>query len=152
VESLLVRLENLVDAELVDHLAFSAQLSPQQTYRVLTNTNQGSGYAVLIVTVIMRVGVPRPAQRSGGNKSGEEIPLILSCFKADSGELWRGRDTFGNDCIVAIAAEGLETEWVDLGTAKLQCSYDVQAEEMAAMRPERRTRPAALFSTSTICR
>jgi hypothetical protein len=49
-----------------------------------------------------------------------------------------------NDHIVPIAAEGLETERVDPGTAEPKRD-DVEAKEMAAMRPERRARPAALF-------
>ena len=56
-----------------------------------------------------------------------------------------GRDTLGNDCVVTIAAEGLETERVDLGAAEPEGGYDMQAEEMAAMRPERRAWPAAFF-------
>src|SRR6516165_7624407 len=78
-------------------------------------------------------------------KSGEEIPQILPCFETDARDLRRGRDALRNDLIVPIAAEGLETERVDLGTAEPKRGDDVEAKEMAAMRPERRARPAALF-------
>jgi len=78
-------------------------------------------------------------------KSGEEIPQLLSCFKTDARNLRRGRDALRNDRIIPIAAEGLETKRVDLGTAEPKRGDDVEAKEMAAMRPERRARPAALF-------
>jgi len=87
----------------------------------------------------------RSSGECGFKKSGEEIPQILPCLKTDARDLRRDRDTLGNDCIVAVAAEGLETERVDLGAAESESGYDMPAEEMAAMRPERRARPAALF-------
>jgi hypothetical protein len=87
----------------------------------------------------------RPSRRSHVKKSGEEIPQTLPCFKTDARDLRRDRDTFRNDRIVAIAAEGLETERVDFGAAEPESGYDMQAKEMAAMRPERSARPAALF-------
>jgi len=84
------------------------------------------------------------ARSSGSHvkKSGEEIPQIWPRFKTDARDLRRGRDALR---IVPIAAEGLETERVDLGTAEPKRGDDVEAKEMAAMRPERRARPAALF-------
>ena len=69
----------------------------------------------------------------------------MPCFKTDARDLRRGRDALRNDLIVPIAAEGLETERVDLGTAEPKRGDDVEAKEMAAMRPEPRARPAALF-------
>src|SRR6516225_2119496 len=78
-------------------------------------------------------------------KSGEEIPQLLSCFKTDARDLRRGRDALRNDRIIPIAAEGLETKRVDLGTAEPKRGDDVEAKEMTPMRPERRARPAALF-------
>jgi hypothetical protein len=73
-------------------------------------------------------GLPALSRGSHVKKSGEEIPQILPCFKTDAGYLRRGRDTLGNDCVVAIAAEGLETEGVDLGAAEPEGGYDMQAE------------------------
>jgi hypothetical protein len=87
----------------------------------------------------------RSSGECGFKKSGEEIPQIVPCFKTDARDLQRGRDALRNDRIVPIAAEGLETERVDLGTAEPKRGDDVEAKEMAAMWPERRARPAALF-------
>ena len=69
----------------------------------------------------------------------------MPCFETNARDLRRGRDALRNDLIVPIAAEGLETERVDLGSAEPKRGDDVEAKEMAAMRPERRARPAALF-------
>ena len=93
-----------------------------------------------------------PLKGSHVKKRSEEISQTLPGFKSDARNLRRGGDTLGNDCIVAIAAEGLETKRVDFGAAEPESGYDMQAEEMAAMRPERRARPAGFSSTSTICR
>src|SRR5262249_46973621 len=74
-------------------------------------------------------------------KSGEEIPQILPCFKTHArGPRW-SRDTLGNDRIVAVASEGLETERVDFGAPEVKSGRHVQAKEMATMRPERSARP-----------
>ena len=75
------------------------------------------------------------ARSSGSHvkKSGEEIPQIWPRFKTDARDLRRGRDALR---IVPIAAEGLETERVDLGTAEPKRCYNMQAEEMAAVWPE----------------
>ena len=41
-------------------------------------------------------------------KRSEEISQTLPGFKTDAGNLRRGRNTLGNDCILAVAAEGWE--------------------------------------------
>jgi hypothetical protein len=65
-------------------------------------------------------------------------------FKADARELRRGRETLSNDCIIAITTEGLEAERVNFGAAESESGYDMQAKEMAAMRPESRALPAQI--------
>jgi hypothetical protein len=67
----------------------------------------------------------RPSRRSRVKKSGEEIPQTLPCFKTDARDLRWGRDALGNDRIVAIAPEGLETERVDFGAAEPESRYDM---------------------------
>jgi hypothetical protein len=71
----------------------------------------------------------------------ELVPQALPCFKTDAGDLRRGRDTFGDDGVVGVAGEGLETKRVDLGAPEPKRGHDVQAEEMAAVRA--RTQSAA---------
>ena len=67
----------------------------------------------------------RPSRRSHVKKSGEEIPQTLPCFKTDARDLRRGRDTLGNNRIVAVAPEGLKTERVDFGAAEPESRYDM---------------------------
>ena len=44
--------------------------------------------------------------RSCVRQSGEKLPQILLCFKADTGDLRRGRNTVGNDRVVAESIHG----------------------------------------------
>ena len=76
---------------------------------------------------------PAALNRSRVEKSGEQIAQLLPCLKTDAGDLRQGRDTLGNDRIVAVAAEGLETKRVDLGTPEAKSGHHV--EEMTTMRP-----------------
>jgi hypothetical protein len=82
--------------------------------------------------------------RGSGVKSDEKIQQILLRFKADARELRRGPETLSNDCIIAITTEGLEAERVNFGAAESESGYDMQAKEMAAMRPESRALPAQI--------
>ena len=70
---------------------------------------------------------------------------MLPCLETDTGDLRRGRDALRNNRIVVVAAEGLKTKRVDFGAPEAKSGDHVQAEEMATMRPERRTRPAPLL-------
>jgi hypothetical protein len=70
---------------------------------------------------------------------------ILLQFEADARYGCGANRSVDERHFVAITAERLETEGIDLGAAETQCSRYVQAEEVAAMRPKRRTRPAAPF-------
>src|SRR5215472_2005224 len=76
---------------------------------------------------------PATFHRSHVEKSGEQIAQMLPCLKTDAGDLRRGRDTLGNDRIVAVAAERLETKRVDFGAPEAKSGDHVQAEEMTTM-------------------
>jgi hypothetical protein len=64
-----------------------------------------------------------------------EVPLQ---FKPNTRNGRRLHTSVRDHHVIAVPAEGLEAERVDLGAAEAECGRDMQAEEMAAMRPERR--------------
>src|SRR5262249_28089496 len=59
--------------------------------------------------------------------------------------LRRGRDTLGNDRIVAVAAERLGKKRGDFGAPEAKSGDPVQAEKMTTKRPESPARPAPLL-------
>src|SRR6516165_703684 len=114
---------------------------------IISRSSSRQGRRVLMLLsagteVFVQESISARSSGSHVKKSGEEIPQIWPRFKTDARDLRRGRDALR---IVPIAAEGLETERVDLGTAEPKRGDDVEAKEMTPMRPERRARPAALF-------
>ena len=92
---------------------------PRDHFALIITTGPNGAHAILLQEPRFRAGINLALSRgSHVKKSGEEIPQILPRFKTDARDLRRGRDALRNDRIVAIAAEGLETERVDLGAAE----------------------------------